>query len=89
MRNSHTLTLLVQRINAPFLDKFIQVAKLVRRQEETPFAGWQVIFCGDFYQPPPVAEFGAVTEFTFTADCWQDLRGCYEVRARKSEHCNI
>lgn len=50
------------------------------KRNEKPFGGMQVIFCGDFFQLPPVTR-GEVLEsqFAFKADSWQraGLTVCY------------
>lgn len=47
---------------------------------DAPFGGLQVIFCGDFFQLPPVSRQGEPpTSFAYEAKVWQDLdlKICY------------
>ena len=49
------------------------VGKTVRNSPSRPFGGIQVIFCGDFYQLPPVgvnAEDSDNSRFCFESDSW-------------------
>ena len=39
------------------------------RKNILPFGGIQVVFCGDFFQLPPINE----NEFCFESDVWQNL----------------
>ena len=49
------------------------VAKAIRKSSE-PFGGIQMIFCGDFYQLPPVAK-GSETRFCFESPLWSQTLG--------------
>ena len=46
-----------------------------------PFGGMQVIFCGDFFQLPPIADRGTPSsdKYCFMSDAWRqaDIRVCY------------
>jgi ATP-dependent exoDNAse (exonuclease V) alpha subunit len=63
------------------LDLVDKVCQTVR-QDVRPFGGLQVIFCGDFFQLPPVtsrdetSNLGidvAQTNFAYNAKCWREL----------------
>jgi ATP-dependent exoDNAse (exonuclease V) alpha subunit len=64
------------------LDLVDEVCRTVR-SDARPFGGLQVIFCGDFFQLPPVTrreetdDFGSLdfpsTNFAYHARCWQEL----------------
>lgn len=61
------------------LDMINKICKKVRHSEE-PFGGLQVIFCGDFFQLPPIDEDGSgEPRFAFRADAWEELnlKICY------------
>ncbi|MDR1196916.1 MAG: AAA family ATPase, partial [Candidatus Nomurabacteria bacterium] len=64
------------------LDLVDEVCRAVR-EDARPFGGLQVIFCGDFFQLPPVTRREEVddvgldvapqTNFAYHARCWQEL----------------
>ncbi|HEY4511264.1 MAG TPA: AAA family ATPase [Candidatus Paceibacterota bacterium] len=61
------------------LDLIERVARFFKRNE-APFGGMQVIFCGDFFQLPPVVRQGEPeAHFVYDSDAWQalDLKICY------------
>lgn len=62
------------------LDMVDQVAKTILKSAE-PFGGMQVIFCGDFFQLPPVSNVRDIDEksFAFESIAWQnaDVHVCY------------
>lgn len=43
----------ISMINSYFLDSIDKLARMFKR-DESPFGGMQIIFCGDFFQLPPV-----------------------------------
>lgn len=49
------------------------------REDMRPFGGMQVIFCGDFFQLPPVSRGGKDARFVIDSEAWNgmDLRVCY------------
>lgn len=55
-----------------------EILKAVKNSEE-PFGGIQIVFCGDFFQLPPVKEPGRETLFAFHAESWKalNLKICY------------
>ncbi|KAI8982212.1 hypothetical protein BDF20DRAFT_457428 [Mycotypha africana] len=60
-------------ISGRLLDLLDQIARKVRLSN-APFGGIQVVFCGDFYQLPPVADHTKPNDdFAFKARCWKDL----------------
>ena len=61
------------------LDMIEKVLRSIRRIDE-PFGGLQVIFCGDFFQLPPVSRQGeAKAMFAYHSDIWRNmnLKICY------------
>ncbi|GMM34618.1 DNA helicase [Saccharomycopsis crataegensis] len=70
----------ISMVDGRLLDKLSEIAKAVRKSQE-PFGGIQVIFCGDFYQLPPVSKRtynmkGDTKEedanFAFTSESWKE-----------------
>jgi ATP-dependent DNA helicase PIF1 len=60
----------VSMLAAELLDKLEYVARAVRGNDE-PFGGLQLLFCGDFFQLPPVSRPGAPpARFAFWAASW-------------------
>lgn len=60
------------------LDAVHQILQSVRRNEE-PFGGIQTIFCGDFFQLPPVEKVRNPVPFAYSSEIWKrmDLKICY------------
>lgn len=58
----------ISMIDGRLLDKVDQVLRIVKRRN-APFGGVQVIFCGDFYQLPPVSRVGA-PQLAFESKAW-------------------
>lgn len=73
----------VSMLHASFLDMVNRVGKQLRRNDK-PFGGIQVIFCGDFFQLPPVVKGDEAYEsghevHAFTSDAWKESKPvvCY------------
>jgi ATP-dependent DNA helicase PIF1 len=49
------------------------------KNSELPFGGLQVVFCGDFFQLPPVRKFGLESLFAYHSETWKNLnlKICY------------
>ncbi|AMD22070.1 HGL270Wp [Eremothecium sinecaudum] len=60
----------ISMIDGELLDKIDFIAKKIRKSEK-PFGGIQVIFCGDFFQLPPVTKNGDQPRFAFDSDSWK------------------
>jgi ATP-dependent DNA helicase PIF1 len=45
------------------------LARMLRRSEQ-PFGGIQLVITGDFFQLPPVPDYGREAKFTFEAQSW-------------------
>ena len=60
------------------LDMVNEVLKFFKHGQ-SPFGGIQVIFCGDFFQLPPVGNETSREKFAFMSDAWQEanLSICY------------
>lgn len=60
----------ISMISAQLLDKLDKIGKTVRASS-APFGGIQLIFCGDFFQLPPVQDrYGAEAKYAFEAAVW-------------------
>ena len=70
----------VSMLRSSVLDAVDTVCRRVRRSP-LPFGGLQVVFCGDFFQLPPVIKDRAVTpdDFAFSALSWKEIKPviCY------------
>ena len=73
----------VSMLHCNFVDMLDAVAKAMRRNDE-PFGGVQVIFCGDFFQLPPIVR-GQFNQneiqniFAYTSSAWKNAKPviCY------------
>lgn len=54
------------------LDMIDQILRQVRR-DDTPFGGIQVVFCGDFFQLPPVERGSDRANFIVEAEVWRQI----------------
>ncbi|MEI6352619.1 MAG: AAA family ATPase [Candidatus Nomurabacteria bacterium] len=73
----------VSMLHSSRLDMINKLFKTFRKSDK-PFAGVQIIFCGDFFQLPPVvknssSDFGSEKEFAYHSNAWQELNPviCY------------
>lgn len=68
----------ISMLSAQTLGLVDQIMRKLRRGR-APFGGVQIVFCGDFFQLPPVSRAGAPAEPAFMAPVWKeaDLRVCY------------
>jgi len=56
------------------LDLVDQICRVVRRNDNEPFGGIQVVLCGDFFQLPPVTRSGdAPAGFVTRSQVWEEL----------------
>lgn len=60
----------ISMIDGELLDKLDFIARKARRSH-APFGGIQVIFCGDFFQLPPVTKENKKPNFAFDAKSWK------------------
>lgn len=78
----------ISMLSANTLDMIERVVKAVRR-DGRPFGGMQVIFCGDFFQLPPVSRDSSDTKrFAFASKARKslDLAICYlETQYRQND----
>lgn len=70
----------ISMLHATRLDMVDRIARTIRK-DERPFGGMQVIFCGDFFQLPPVTRNKniEVKDFAFQAHVWKKMNPvlCY------------
>lgn len=70
----------ISMLHASRLDMVDLIARTIRR-DERPFGGMQVVFCGDFFQLPPVTRNKEVDvkDFAFHAKVWKKMNPvvCY------------
>ena len=69
----------ISMLDGVFLDKLNDVAKRVRKSDK-PFGGIHLVFCGDFYQLPPVS-LNNRRSFAFESAAWKE---CHLVTAHLS-----
>ena len=68
----------ISMLSANFLDMFDKVCKHMRRNEE-PFGGMQIIFCGDFFQLPPINRESENISYAYESTSWAEAKPvvCY------------
>ncbi len=69
----------ISMLSSNYLDMFDKVCKHMRRNEE-PFGGVQVVFCGDFFQLPPVVKYGEENiSYAYNSNAWKEAKPvvCY------------
>lgn len=70
----------ISMLHATRLDMVDLIARTIRR-DERPFGGMQVVFCGDFFQLPPVTRSKEIEikDFAFHAKVWKKMNPvvCY------------
>jgi len=69
----------ISMLHAGQLNMVNEICKCIR-ESQLPFGGIQTIFCGDFFQLPPVRREGrALTFFAYASEAWNemDIKVCY------------
>ncbi|MGE5541134.1 MAG: AAA family ATPase [Bacillota bacterium] len=76
----------ISMLSAGALSMVDAVAREVRRDTRA-FGGLQVIFCGDFFQLPPVTRGGTPAEFAFMSPSWRSATPlvCYLTEQHRQE----
>lgn len=90
-RVNNTAVLIIDEISmlhASRLDMVNQVCKTIKGNS-SPFGGIQVVFCGDFFQLPPVVRGAsdAYQEYAFNSQAWKEAKPviCYLERNYRQE----
>lgn len=58
-------------VDATLFDKLEALARILRK-DNRPFGGIQLVVTGDFFQLPPVPDYGREAKFTFEAEKWKE-----------------
>lgn len=61
-------------VDGDFFDKLNYIGRTIRKRQ-APFGEIQVILTGDFFQLPPVTKGGAIPNFVFEAESWDETIG--------------
>lgn len=59
----------ISMVDGDLFDKLEAIARIVRNNGR-PFGGIQLIITGDFFQLPPVPDYGKISKFSFDAATW-------------------
>lgn len=68
----------ISMLTKELFEKLDYIARKIRQQDNKPFGGIQLIFCGDFFQLPPIIipSFGEqvdeLNRFCFQSDLWKE-----------------
>jgi hypothetical protein len=68
----------ISMLSAKQLDLVNRICQMFK-EDMRPFGGMQVVFCGDFFQLPPVGRNGKDVRFVTESEVWNnmDLKICY------------
>jgi len=59
----------ISMVDGDFFDKLENVSRIIRNNPR-PFGGLQLVITGDFFQLPPVPDYGKQAKFAFDAASW-------------------
>ena len=59
----------ISMVDGDLFDKLERIARMIRNNGR-PFGGIQLVVTGDFFQLPPVPDYGKVAKFSFEAGTW-------------------
>ena len=59
----------VSMVDGELFDKLEEIARMIRSNGR-PFGGIQLVITGDFFQLPPVPDYGRASKFSFDAATW-------------------
>jgi len=59
----------ISMVDGDLFDKLEAIARTIRNNGR-PFGGIQLVITGDFFQLPPVPDYGKVSKFAFDAATW-------------------
>jgi ATP-dependent DNA helicase PIF1 len=76
----------ISMLSAGALSMIDAVAREVRH-DTRPFGGLQIVFCGDFFQLPPITRGGTPAEFAFASSAWRAATPlvCYLTEQHRQE----
>ena len=59
----------ISMVDGDLFDKLEAIARAIRNNGR-PFGGMQLVITGDFFQLPPVPDYGRISKFSFDAATW-------------------
>lgn len=80
----------ISMLSANTLSMVDIVCRTLRGNPE-PFGGLQVVLVGDFFQLPPIAGFGAPTQFAYQSPSWKNLKliTCYLTEQHRQDDAGL
>jgi thymidine kinase len=74
-RQKKTKVLIIDEISMLSSNQLTMIEWICRsfKGNDKPFGGMQVIFCGDFFQLPPISRFGDEVSFAYQSEVWESL----------------
>lgn len=79
----------ISMLHAHQLNMVDKIAKYVLNNDK-PFGGMQIVFCGDFCQLPPVSDNDSEVVFAFESKAWieSNLKVCYLHKSYRQNECD-
>lgn len=88
-RIQKTKVLILDEISMLSAGTLSMVDEIMRtaRHDSRAFGGVQIVFCGDFFQLPPITRGGRTTEFAFSSGAWRNAMPltCYLTEQHRQE----
>ncbi len=77
----------ISMLSGNFLDNLDRLCRGMKRKDDTPFGGIQIILCGDLFQLPPISRGNAPADFVVHANAWRSmgLAMCYLTEQHRQE----
>jgi hypothetical protein len=77
----------ISMLSGTFLDNLDRLCRSMKRKDDLPFGGIQVILCGDLFQLPPISRGDAPADFVVHANAWKTigLAMCYLTEQHRQE----
>ncbi len=77
----------ISMLSGTFLDNLDRLCRSMKRKDDKPFGGIQIVLCGDLFQLPPISKGNAPADFVVHANAWRSmgLAMCYLTEQHRQE----